>query len=272
MSEGYAVLDAHPYVDNSLSPHDRLAFEAALRRDAKLRARVEAWGAQNEAIRLAFGAAARPRANVAPAIGRPSNENNVAPIAAPSRFAALAQPLRDRAQTRIETRPGVTRRWRPRALGSLALLAGLVAFSGGPEDPRGALLERAGPALRAAAAFADTRLDFISDDPRAIAAWLAPRFARLEPERLKPPGWSLLGVRIVAGVNAAAALVLYEDALGGKAGLLLEPTDALPYLPERGGRDADMTVIAGAADGFAYAAVGPNRSGVGALVPVRREN
>ncbi len=272
MSEGYAVLDAHAYIDNCMSPSDRLAFEAATRRDAKLRARVEAWGAQNEAIRLAFGAAAHPRASVPPAVGRPSNENNAAPVSAPSRLAALAQPLRDRAPSRIDAPTGRATRWRARGLGLLVLSAGLVAFSGGPDDPRGALLERAGPALRAAAAFADTRLDFISDDPRAVAAWLAPRFARLDPERLKPPGWSLLGVRVVAGVNAAAALVLYEDALGGKAGLLLEPTDALPYLPEMGGRDADMTVFAGAADGYAYAAVGPNRSGVGALVPVLRED
>ncbi|MDE3177132.1 MAG: hypothetical protein KGM15_13605, partial [Pseudomonadota bacterium] len=163
-------------------------------------------------------------------------------------------------------------RWPARLLAGLVLFAGLVGVAGGPDDPREALLERAGPALRTATAFADMRLDFTSDDPRAVAAWLAPRFARIEPKRLGPPGWSLLGVRIVAGVDSSAALVLYEDALGGKAGLLLEPTDALPDLPELGGRDADMTVIAGAADGFAYAAVGPNRSGVGALVPVRPED
>ena len=270
MSDGYAALDAHAYVDNCLSPADRIAFEAAMRRDAKLRARVDAWGAQNESIRLAFGSAPRPRVNAAPALGRPSNENTAAREPAPSRIAALAQPLRERAATQIAARPAA--RWRLAALGGVAFVAGLVAFAGSPSDPRQALLERAGPALRAASAFADTRLDFISDDPIAISAWLAPRFARVDPRRLAPPGWSPLGVRIVAGVNAAAALVLFEDALGGRAGLLLEPTDALPELPEIGGRDADMTVIAGVADGFAYAAVGLNRSGVGALVPVAPED
>ena len=81
MSDGFASLDAHAYVDNSLNAADRAAFEAAMRRDAELRARVDAWEAQNEAIRLAFGAAPRPRA--APALGRPSNEN--APPSPPRR-------------------------------------------------------------------------------------------------------------------------------------------------------------------------------------------
>src|SRR5580658_5395414 len=73
MNEGYASPDAHAYVDNSLTPTERSAFEAALRKDNKLRARVEAWQAQNEAIRLAFGGA--PKLRSAP-FGRPSNENN----------------------------------------------------------------------------------------------------------------------------------------------------------------------------------------------------
>jgi anti-sigma factor RsiW len=271
MTEAYAILDAHAYVDNCLSPADRLTFEAAMRRDAKLRARVEAWSAQNDALRLAFGSASRPRANAAPALGRPSNENNAAPSPAPSRAPARAQPLRERGAAGSASR-GAAARLRSCALALLVFAAGLVAFAGGPDDPRVALMARAAPVLRAATAYADTRLDFISDDPRAISAWLAPRFARLDAKRLAPPGWSLLGVRIVAGVDSAAALVLYEDALGGKAGLLLEPTDALPDLAGIGGSDADMTVIAGAANGFAYAAVGPNRSGVGALVPVPRED
>ncbi len=129
-------------------------------------------------------------------------------------------------------------------------------------------MRRADAALRAVAAFADARLDFVSDNPRAVAAWLGGRFARLDPKRLSPSGWSLIGVRVVPGVSSAAALVLYEDALGGRGGLLVEPTDALPDLPPVGGRNDDETILAGAGRGFAYAAVGPTRSGVGALIPV----
>jgi anti-sigma factor RsiW len=269
MSEAYASCDAHAYVDNCLSPADRAAFEAGLRRDAKLRARVEAWDAQNEAIRLAFGAAPRPRA-IAPTLARPSNENNVVPAPAtpPSRIAALAQPLRERASAARSTLTARrTSHWRLGAVGGLAFAVGLLGLVDGPSDPREALLRRAGPALRATSAFADTRLDFASNDPRAVSAWLAPRFARLDAKRLAPPGWVLLGVRLVPGLVSAAALVLFEDALGGKAALILEPGDALPDLPPIGRHDPDQTVVAGATDGFIYAAVGPNHSGISALIP-----
>jgi len=266
MSDGYGSLDAHAYVDNSLSPGDRAAFDAALRRDGKLRARVEAWEAQNEAIRLAFSGAPRPRH--APALGRASNENNAAARPASARADDPARPLRGRAPAppRVEAAPRV--RWRLPALGAVAFVVAFAGFAGGPGDPRAALMRRADASLRAAAAYADTRLDFVSDDPAAVAAWLGARFARLDAKRLAPPGWSLLGVRIVAGLDSSAALVLYEDALGGRAALLVAPTDALPDLPPIGDRGADQTVFAGAERGFAYAAIGPTRSGVGALIPV----
>jgi anti-sigma factor RsiW len=268
MSEGNASLDAHAYVDNSLSPAERDAFEAALRRDVKLRARVESWEAQNEAIRLAFGGA--PRSRHAPPIGRPSNENNAVVKVTPARKGEPPRPLSGRAPLApsVASAPKRFARWRAPALGGLVFLAAVVSFGGGPDDPRQALMRRADAALRSAAAFADTRLDFISDDPQAVAAWLGARFARIDPKRLAPPGWSLLGVRVVAGLDSAAALVLYEDAVGGRAALMLTPTDGLPDLPPTGERDADETILAGAAHGFAYAAVGPTRSGIGALIPV----
>jgi hypothetical protein len=73
----------------------------------------------------------------------------------------------------------------------------------------------------------------------------------------------------VPGLEAAAALVLFEDAKGARAGLLLEPTDALPDLPPMGRRAGDEVWVAGAENDFAYAAVGPERSGVAALIPAR---
>lgn len=265
MSEGFAGLDAHAYVDNSLSVTDRVAFEAAARRDAKLRARVETWEAQNEAIRLAFGAAARQRP--APSLHRPINENNAAGAPASSRGAELRCPGRGREG--VFLRPQVRRgaRWVSAALGGVAFLAAFVGFAGGPRDPRPDLVRRADTILRASAAFADTKLDFVSDDPVAVSAWLGGRFARLDAKRLKPPGWSLLGARIVPGLNSAAALVLYEDALGGRAALMVEPTDGTPPLPPLGERDSDETRLAGTDRRFAYAVVGPTRSGVGALIP-----
>jgi anti-sigma factor RsiW len=263
MSDGYAQLDAHAFVDNSLSPPDRAAFEAGLRRDAKLRARVDAWEAQNEAIRLAFGAAPRPRHS--PTIGRPSNENNaVKPAVART---PEPRPLRGRAQIAPRLAPLRRARWRKPALAAVVWLAAVVSFAGGPVDPRPALMRQADATLRAAAAFADTKLDFVSDDPRAVAAWLGGRFARVEPQRLAPVGWSLLGVRVTPGLGSAAALVIYEDALGGRAALMLTPTDGLPDWPPLTDRTADETIVAGATQGFAYTAAGPTHSGVGALIP-----
>jgi anti-sigma factor RsiW len=268
MNEGYASPDAHAYVDNSLTPTERSAFEAALRKDNKLRARVEAWQGQNEAIRLAFGGA--PKIRSATAFGRPSNENN--PPAKPGATRGNSVPPRENGAPaatggvapRRGSIPAVTA-----AVGAAAFLIPMLYFCGGPPDPREPLMQRAATALRAAEPYADTRLDFVSEDPRAVAAWLAPHFARLPPEQLATPGLTLLGVRIVPGLDAAAALVLFEDAKGARAGLLLEPTDALPDLPPIDGRSGDEILVAGAENDFAYAAVGPERSGVAALIPAR---
>jgi anti-sigma factor RsiW len=258
MNEAHAHLDAHAYVDDSLSPAARADFEAALRRDVKLRARVDAWQAQSEAIRLAFGPTGKPRQT--PPLGRPSNENSARPKVSP--------PPSLRTRARVAEPVRAVSRWRRRAaLGVSAFAIGLVAFAGGSVDPRRAMMRRADTALRTVSVVAEGRLDFVSDDPRAIAGWLGGRFARLDPKRLSPPGWSPVGVRIVPGLASAAALVIYEDALGGRGGLMVEPTDALPDLPPAGGRFGDETILAGAEGGFAYAVVGPRRSGVGALIP-----
>ena len=262
MSEGYASLDAHAYVDNSLSPADRAGFEAALRRDAKLRARVEAWEAQNEAIRLAFGAAPRPRHAPPPEPARPSNENTSArPLRAhPSRSVRQVAPVR-RGAARPGARRTRARGWRCRRRG---LRRRLIALARRPRDPRAR-------SWRAPADLARRRRlrrcgSISSPTIRARSPpGSRPDFARLNAARLAPSGWSLLGVRVVPGVESAAAMVLYEDAIGGRAALLLEPTDGLPTLPAICERNADETVVAGAAQGYAYAVAGPTRSGAAAL-------
>lgn len=267
MNDGYACPEAHAYVDNSLSPTERAAFEGALRRDSKLRARVEAWQAQNEAIRLAFGGAPKPRIAT---LGRPSNENN--PSANPSGGRAKTTSLAVLAPAASRDPKLQTRRWSRAAVvavGGGVLLVAMLCFCGGPPDPREPLMQRAATALRSAEPFGATRLDFASDDPRAVSEWLAARFPGLSPERLATPGLTLLGVRIVPGLDTAAALVLFEDAKGSRAALLLEPTDALPELPPIGREVGDEILLAGAEKDFVYAAVGPERSGVAALVPWR---
>ncbi len=241
MSEGRRALDAHAYVDGCLSASERAAFEVALARDPRLRARVDAWRAQNEAMQVAFGAHVRPRAPLT----RPSNENSPPPRpAAP----------------RLSSRPVAV------ALAVLAFVGFVVVPFGGSGDPRPALAARASAALRVVAA-RSTPLDFASDDPGAVAAWLAVHRPGLAGVKLRAPGWTLQGVRLVPGLADTAALVLFEDALGERAGLWLERNDARAEWPGAYETGADRIVVSGASGGFDFAAVGPRASGAAALAP-----
>lgn len=240
MSDARRALDAHAYVDGCLSAADRDAFEVALARDFRLRARVDAWRSQNEAMQIAFGAAPRPRV----AVGRPSNENKPHPLAL--RRATRAAPSRPPAG----------------ALAIVALLALTVWPSGGPADPRAALAERAEAALRS---LARAPLDFVSGDPQDVAAWLAGRLPGLGEIPLHASGLTLLGARLVPGRAETAAMVVFEDAVGERAGLLLERDDASPDWPSLVWRSADLIAVSGASGGLDYAAVGPRASGAAAL-------
>ena len=239
MSDAKRALDAHAYVDGCLSAADRSIFEAAMARDSRLRARVEAWRSQNEAMQIAFGAAMRPRAPAA----RPSNENK--PRVLTPRGAAAAQA------------PAA-------AVALFAFLA--VAFwpFGGPTDPRAALAARGEAALRASAG---APLDFASGDPHVVATWLSLHLPGLRHLSLHTPGWTLQGVRLVPGLGETAALVVFEDALGERAGLLLERTDASPEWPAKVERSVDLVKVSGVTGGVDYAAVGPHASGAAALAP-----
>jgi anti-sigma factor RsiW len=240
VSDARRALDAHAYVDGCLSAADRTSFEAAMARDARLRARVDVWRSQNEAMQIAFGGAPRPRA---PA--RPSNENQPRPLT-PRRVPAAA------------SRPPTG------ALALLGFLALAVWPSAGPVDPRPALAERAEAALRSATG---APLDFVSGDPRAVAAWISARLPGLGDVALHAPGLTLQGVRLVPGLGETAALVVFEDALGERAGMLIERADASPDWASLVARRGDLIAVSGAARGVDYAAVGPRASGAAALAP-----
>jgi anti-sigma factor RsiW len=242
VSDSRRASDAHAYVDGCLSAAERAAFEEAMARDARLRARVDAWRTQNEAIQSAFGAAPRPRV-----AERPSNENK-----------PRASALRRAAAARASSRPSKA------AFAALAFVALGLWAAGGPADPRAALADRAGSSLRSVAG---APLDFTSGDPGAVTAWLAARLSGLGATLPRAPGWTLEGVRLVPGLGQTAALVVYEDALGQRAGLLLERSDATPDWPSRVERSVDFISVSGASGGLEYAAVGPRLSGAAALAP-----
>jgi anti-sigma factor RsiW len=271
--------DAHAYVDNSLAPADRQAFEARLREDAELRRRVDLWAAQNEAIRLAYGAPARPRGPLS--LGRPANENPSPRVATDlvsrrggERSGASATRCAGLAEAPRVARPAMPARraaW-SRRLASVAFLAlGLLSLSAfdGPSDPRDSLMDAGVSAYRAFGDSTSAPPDFATHDARELGRWLAPKFTPAPVVGdLEIPGWRLIGARVVSGVSSAAAFILFENGAGERAGLLVQPLDAPPeWAPAS--RNIGPIVLAARTEGsLGVAAVGPSIGIVAAMMRV----
>lgn len=276
MTDPSGSADAHAYVDNCLDADSRRAFEAKLSEDQALRRRVEFWQEQNEAIRAAYGA---PTLSALP-LGRSAHEgaSSWMPSQISSRRLALA--ARERASgAEPSGSTGAERRFRPRARApaspslriglvlALSLGALILSASGGPADPRGALSQAGLSAFRAFGVDSTAGFDFSTNDPRALAKWLSPRYWPAAPEAasLEIAGWTPVGVRIVPGSASAAAFIVWENADAMRAGLLVEPLDApAPYSPKL--RDAGGFVTsAWTAGGRGFSVVAPDPKDLEAL-------
>jgi anti-sigma factor RsiW len=284
VTERFASMDAHAYVDECLSREDRLAFEARLRSDVELRRQVDLWQAQNDAIRAAFRAPCRTRGPLSG--GRPSNENLSPPTtqAVDSRRAAalstssgapLPSPRSSVGDARRSLpRPTRTHRVWARTLRStlvLSLASIFLALSpaGGPPDERGALIGAGIAAFRAFGADSSVTLDLPTSDARALAKQLAPRFiARATTASFDLAGWTLIGARFVPGTASAAAFVLWENRDRTRMGLLIEPLDAPASSTPRNREYGGVAISAWTEGGKGFAAVGPDMNAVAALVRV----
>jgi anti-sigma factor RsiW len=251
------------YVDNCLAPAERRAFEARMRDDLELTREVAQWEAQNSAIRAAYGAPASARAAVD--LGANVNENAPAPTIAAARRAgarAKAAPVPPPARRAAAGRRIV------RALAALAALAAgltIAAPPGGATWPRDPLLEAGLAAYRAFVA-SSAPIEFAVADPAAAARWLTAQFAG---GVAAPPFASnelrLVGARVAPGMATRAAFLVYEDRLGERVGLLIEPVDA-PPAPEPVWREVGgATLAAWTGAGFGLVAAGPRREPVAAL-------
>ena len=278
MTDRFSSTEAHGYVDSCLDPQQRRVFEARLHEDAELRGRVETWQAQNEAIRLAFGASPRARASFS--LGRASNENATAWLNAETglRRVESAPPARKFARDdapRTVRPTAAPRRNALRIVHGLAvgaLTLGLLcgSASGGREDPRDALMDAGASALRAFGAASAAPLDLPTHDARALAKWLSPRFSLNPPlGGLQMPGWTLIGARIVPGMRSAAALILFENEDHARAGLMIEPLDAPPTLSPLARRIGAIASAAETEGGHGVAAMGPSVEVVAALMRTR---
>ena len=258
--------DIHAYVDNSLSRDERARFEARLREDEELRRRVYALRAQNEAIRAAFGAA--PVSRNALSLGTPANRDATrqAPVEPGVRRGARWEELTAAAECAAA---GETTSRLGSSLGGLLyrtlLFSACVALwwlagtSGGASDPRAALMESGLAAYRAFAVANPLELDIATGDMRELARNLGPRFQRLDlATAASGEGLTLRGAKFVPGVAGPAALVVFDTALGRRAGLLIEPLDAPASRPPLMISRSGLAFAARTADGFGIAAIGPD--------------
>jgi anti-sigma factor RsiW len=257
------LAEALAYVDNCLDAPARRAFEARLGGDAELRREVAQWQAQNREIRCAFGAPARDPLD----LGSASNENGVRrsleavrrPEAAVRQFGharALRSPTQPAPDWRRDA-PGAILR---DAIALLTLSVALLAAAPpgfGPRPPP-ALLEAG---LAAAHDLGPLPVEFSADDP-ALARRLGPRLALAPPA---PQGLRLLGARLVPGVQAAAALFVYQDGRGERATLMIEPLDEIGPAPARRGAIGALSAIAWTGAGYGFVAASTQPDDIAAL-------
>ena len=271
------------YVDDCLASAERRAFEARMRDDPELRREVAQWEAQNRAIRAAYGAPASARAAIE--LGASVNENAPAGMVSspPARRAAGARPSgegRAKAPSRgsaaavaAPARFAAGRRV-VRFLAALAALAAgllIAAPPGGPAWPRDPLLE-AGLAAYRAFAVSSAPIEFAAADPDAARRWLAAQFAGgvIAPQ-FASDDLRLVGGRVAPGMATRAAFLVYEDRLGERVGLLIEPVDAPPSRKPVWREVGGATLAAWTGAGFGLVAAGPRREPVAALVRLAAE-
>lgn len=279
MTDRFATSDAHAYVDSCMNTADSRVFEARLREDVDLRRRIELWRAQNEAIRLAYGAPPRPRGPLS--LGRPANENPTPrktpemasrQIGGLGREGAPSPPIRKNRQIEpprvaAPARRKSSRLGRGAAIAALSLGFLSLTASGGPSDPRDSLMNAGAAAYRAFGAASSAPLDFTTHDARALAKWLSPKFGSGQISRgFDVPGWTLMGVRIVPGPSSAAAFIVFENEDRVRAGLLVEQLGAPPALEPLARRVGLIVLAARTERGAGIAAVGPSVGVVASLM------
>jgi len=284
VTERFASMDAHAYVDECLSREDRIAFEARLREDADLRRRVDLWRAQNDAIRAAFRAPSRARGPIS--VGRPSNENLSAPmppaidsrraVSTPSDATAAPQRTSPRDIKRIVPTPNRgfwASALRCASILSLASAVVTVWPTGGPPDERDRLIGAGLAAFRAFGGDSSVALDVPSSDPRVLAEELSPRFvARATAANFDLAGWTLIGARFVPGTASAAAFVLWENRDRARMGLLIESLDAPASSLPRSREFGAVAISAWTEDGKGFAAVGPDANAIATLIRLEGAN
>ena len=212
-----AEADLHAYVDDCLDPAKRPAMEQALAANEKLRGAADRWRQQNDSIRAAFD---RLPADHAPTPIRRLNVDRLA-----DRGVEIAPPGR-RASTGI-------------AAIVVAVIAGLF-FATAPRDQGrdaavapphavAALVGAGFAAYRTYSAASVVPVEPGVSSAREVRQWLRPQLGHDIPvPDLSGFGLTRLGARIVPGVRAPAAFLMYEDATHARVAIYVEDGGLMP--------------------------------------------
>jgi anti-sigma factor RsiW len=268
------------YVDDCLSPEDRLAFERRMAEDAAIRSRVEEWLFQNEAIRAAFpdrptkagtNVASRPAdAGCAPAwapasVGPLGEVKVLARLpradgrAAVPRAAPNSRPA-GRAKQRNILRTAAFRALRVLAAAITLWIAIAFVFA---NNPSSAFVTAGAAAYRTFAQNATRPVEIATADSDVASKWIAPQIARALPvPDLAAMGLILLGGRVVPGADSPASFALYENARRDRIGLYVETLDAPPASKAEVKPCGDLFCASWTGAGHGFVLIGHNSAAV----------
>ena len=189
--------DLHALVDGKLSPQYRAQVEAALMENPALRAEVDAWRAQRDALRE---------------LGMNAAENSV-----PLRFLNIVQPRR------ASWTP-----WLGRAVaGTMMGVAGWIAHAwyvgaGEMADQRARFVHDAVVAHAVYSPEVRHPVEVGADQSAHLVQWLSKRLgAKLKAPVLQSQGFELVGGRLLPGDDGARAQFMYQDTAGNRITLYI---------------------------------------------------
>ncbi len=210
------------YADNCLNEADRRDFEERMRREPDIKLQVERWRAQNAALRSAFnGGRKAPMSPIASANANAPAPRHLPPLRLEPQRPEPARPQIIVRPARLPSRKGLALR-KPllAALAIAVLFGGLAGQASRPEFASRALANyRIFVESKAAA------IEYSSGDMRTLRKLMAPRLGGVVFPDLARGEWNVVGGRVIAGANAAAALLVFENARHDVALVIIDPSD-----------------------------------------------
>ena len=218
--------ELHAYADDRLDPARRAEVERHLRSNPALQRRIDGWRQQAEALRGALAFRLQEPVPASLNLGR-----------------LLEQRITGRQWRLFATR------WRVAA--AMVLMLGVGAAAGWTVRGTQRMGEVTRLGMEAAAAHtvfgADPAhpIELGPDHEAELVAWIGRELHRpVQVPDLRAQGYRLMGGRVLSTIIGPAAMLVYDDAQGGRITVFLQPmrSDVAPIQPVR----------SGAANGYAW--------------------